>query len=155
MQERTKNDRIEEPVAQQVGQYPECFYRVSVKGVVLDSSGKVLLVREQNGHWDLPGGGVEHGESTSAALRREIQEELGRAAKLIDLELMHTQSEYLESRDAWQMRVIYSAAIDGPIVPSADVLEIKFENPDELLLSARRYDRQIGRWAFDCASRRP
>lgn len=52
-------------------------YRVVVKGLVCDSSGRVLMVQEHgSGLWDLPGGGLEHGESIEAALRREFREEL-------------------------------------------------------------------------------
>jgi 8-oxo-dGTP diphosphatase len=58
------------------GRYPACFYRVSAKAVILNSIGHVLVIQEKNGHWDLPGGGVEHGEDTDQALVRELREEL-------------------------------------------------------------------------------
>jgi 16S rRNA (cytosine1402-N4)-methyltransferase len=50
-------------------------------GVIL-SSGKVLLARRAPGRrhaglWEFPGGRVEEGESPSAALARELKEELG------------------------------------------------------------------------------
>ena len=35
-----------------------CFYRVSVKGIVADEQGRILLVRESDGTWDMLGGGV-------------------------------------------------------------------------------------------------
>ena len=37
-------------------------YRVSVKGLIYED-GKLLFVRERSDTWDLPGGGLEHGES--------------------------------------------------------------------------------------------
>ena len=52
-------------------------YRVAVKGLVRDQSGKLLFVQERSDSWDLPGGGLEHGENIVEALTREFQEELG------------------------------------------------------------------------------
>ncbi|MDO4712600.1 MAG: NUDIX hydrolase [Candidatus Saccharibacteria bacterium] len=51
-------------------------YRVTVKGLVRDCQGRLLFVRERGGAWDLPGGGLEHGEEIFNALRREFREEL-------------------------------------------------------------------------------
>lgn len=51
-------------------------YRVVVKGIVRDDDGRVLFVQERSNSWDLPGGGLEHGESLLDALSREFAEEL-------------------------------------------------------------------------------
>ena len=51
-------------------------YRVVVKGLVRDQSGKLLFVQERSDSWDLPGGGLEHGEDVTEALKREFLEEL-------------------------------------------------------------------------------
>lgn len=53
-----------------------CFYRVSVKGIVIDSQNRILLARESDGTWDMLGGGLDHGEDPITCLKREIQEEL-------------------------------------------------------------------------------
>lgn len=46
--------------------------------VVRDSCGCILLVRRgDDGHWELPGGRIEVGESASAAVVREVAEEAG------------------------------------------------------------------------------
>lgn len=54
--------------------------RVSVSAVVRRAGepGRILLMRRSdNGHWGLPGGYVEPGESVREAARREVREETG------------------------------------------------------------------------------
>mgnify|MGYP000968010150 CR=1 FL=1 len=56
--------------------YIPAAYRVTVKGLVRDNTGRLLFVRERDGVWDFPGGGLEHGEGLEEALRREFREEV-------------------------------------------------------------------------------
>jgi 8-oxo-dGTP pyrophosphatase MutT (NUDIX family) len=59
----------------------DCFH-LGVKGLCLNSEGKVLLVecqRKKSGekYWDLPGGRIQKGETVLGALQRELEEEVG------------------------------------------------------------------------------
>jgi ADP-ribose pyrophosphatase YjhB (NUDIX family) len=51
-------------------------YPVSVKGVVV-RDGRVLLLHNERGEWELPGGRLEIGETPEQCVVREIAEETG------------------------------------------------------------------------------
>lgn len=79
-----------------------------VAGALFDAAGRVLIAqrppgKHMAGGWEFPGGKVDDGESASAALQRELHEELGidvRAAEpLIAYE--HTYPERRVLLDLW------------------------------------------------------
>ena len=55
----------------------QCYYRVSIKGIVINGDGRILLSREDNGKWEMLGGGLDHNEDPVSCLKREIFEETG------------------------------------------------------------------------------
>jgi len=53
-------------------------HSVSVAGIVVSDDGRVLVIkRDDNGHWEAPGGILELDESFEAGVRREVLEETG------------------------------------------------------------------------------
>lgn len=68
---------------------PSTFYRVSVKALVFDREDRVLVIQNNDGTWELPGGGWEHTETLDQCLRREILEELGVDVTGIDTTTIH------------------------------------------------------------------
>ena len=72
--------------AELAGRSSDLPVRQGTRALVLDTDGRVLLVRFQDAFgswWSTPGGGVEAGESDEHALQRELAEEIG----LTDYEL--------------------------------------------------------------------
>lgn len=56
-------------------------YPISIKGVLIDD-GCVLLLLNERGEWDLPGGRPDPGEDHRTALAREVREEAGLAVEV-------------------------------------------------------------------------
>ncbi len=53
-------------------------FSVSVAGVVVDGYGRILVIRrDDNGAWQIPGGVLEFGEHLEAGVVREVHEETG------------------------------------------------------------------------------
>lgn len=53
-------------------------------GVVINHVGMVLLIRHKNGTWVFPKGHIEPGESKAEAAVREVEEEAGVQASVVD-----------------------------------------------------------------------
>jgi 8-oxo-dGTP diphosphatase len=53
-------------------------HSVSVAGIVVRDDGRVLVIkRDDNGHWEAPGGVLELDESFEVGVQREVMEETG------------------------------------------------------------------------------
>lgn len=105
-------------------------------GVVVER-GKVLLSRRKKGThlaglWEFPGGKVEPGEDPRAALRRELQEELGIVASVGEIAdvMFH---RYEEADKAVLLLFFHATREDGSPEPQAiDVAEVKWADASVL-----------------------
>ena len=60
------------------GHRVDCLYRVAFKALIYNEAGQILVVKEiDRMYWDLPGGGMDFGETTETSLARELYEEVG------------------------------------------------------------------------------
>lgn len=119
--------------------YPTTIYRVVAKAFITDQEGKVLVVKENQDFWSLPGGGLEHGESAHDCLVREIKEEIGIDDVHIG-EIAYSTTVYLDQRDFWMTWIVYRASITsnnftfGDGVTDARFIDIReLQNTDDLL----------------------
>ncbi len=54
------------------------LYHISLKALIYNDVGQTLVVKEINRtYWDLPGGGMDFGETIESSLKRELLEEVG------------------------------------------------------------------------------
>lgn len=70
--------------------------KLTVDAVVFDGDGRLLLIKRKSppfkGHYALPGGFVELGETVEQAVARELREETGIAAKVQQLVGIYSQA---------------------------------------------------------------
>jgi len=118
---------------------PNCYYRVSVKALILDEQKRFLLTLENKGWWELPGGGLDFGEEPSECLIRELKEEMG-------LEVIHinkqpsyfvtalNKSTALNKNGIWFSNIIYEVKVkDLNFTPSDECVKIQFFTKEEAL----------------------
>lgn len=122
----------------QAGKYPNTFYRVSVKALIRNDKNEVLVVKEHQDKWELPGGGLDHGESIHDGLKRELIEELGIQNEFSE-SFNKVVTQYMASRpdkelDFWKMSMYFDIAIEGAfeLSPTSEITEAKFM-PDSVL----------------------
>jgi 8-oxo-dGTP pyrophosphatase MutT (NUDIX family) len=81
------------------------MYPVSIKGILCAPTGEVVLLLNERGEWELPGGRIEVGETSAECLRREILEELNVAVtvgSLLDTYLFEViPGQTCIHRDLW------------------------------------------------------
>lgn len=91
----------------ELSQFPNTFYRVSVKALVKNTEGKVLVLKENQDTWSLPGGGLDHGEDPVTGVKRELKEELN--IELVgEIVPCCIKTFYLESKQTWLMWVVFA-----------------------------------------------
>ena len=112
---------------------PTTFYRVSTKALVLsEDRKKFMVVLEDNGYWELPGGGLDFPETPEQGLRREIQEEIG-----LEVTDIAKQPSYVlignNMKGIRSINLVYEVKLkDLNFTPSDECLEIKFIAPEEV-----------------------
>jgi 8-oxo-dGTP diphosphatase len=116
--------------------------RIAAYGVCRDADGRLLLARASSsltvrGRWFLPGGGVQHGESPSDSLRREMDEETGLAVVLGPLleVLSDVRTVPPDKTNLHTVRLIYQVdSWEGQLRPESDGTTdaVGWFTPDEL-----------------------
>ena len=115
---------------------PNCFYRLSIKALVFDETHtKFLIVQEENGKWELPGGGLDWGELPAEGLRREIKEEMGLAVKSIAAQPAYLLTKESTRKSCWIINAIYETELVSlDFTPSNECVGIHFVTKEQALI---------------------
>ena len=131
-------------------------YRVSVKALILSPEGNKFLAayKSEKKKWDLPGGGIEHGEDPHRAIVREIEEEMGLQVISISRAPVHCFTSQFDGgshHGEWYMNLVYRADVSDPknYKPSDECERWVYFSPEEAraLKVSTRYHvvQEVGR----------
>jgi phosphoglycolate phosphatase len=121
----------------------------TVGAVLHDAAGRVLMVRTHKwgDRWGIPGGKIERGEESTAALRREMREETG--LEIDDIRFVMVQdcieSAEFQRKEHFILLNYLARALPGEVVlndeaeayrwlPLAEALELNLNEPTRVLI---------------------
>ncbi|HSW99860.1 MAG TPA: NUDIX hydrolase [Patescibacteria group bacterium] len=111
------------------------YYRISIKGIVINDDGRILLSKEENGMWEMLGGGLDHDEDPIDCLRREIKEEAGLEVVYVSPSPKYfvTSPRVGKTITTYMANIIYEIRLkDLAFVPSEECQELRFFNTEEM-----------------------
>lgn len=114
----------------QYGSYPDSVYRVTAKAIIRKGD-KILAVWDKDGFWNLPGGGIDHGETVKVALKRELYEELGYEGTFT-YHYRDTLTYFSQRLNYCCMHLIFDVVLDSyRDTTGADSKKAEFINPEQ------------------------
>ena len=109
----------------------------AVSAIVPNDQGRILLIRRiDNEFWSIPGGGVEPGESVSAATVREVSEETGIDCEVTDVVGIYSDPNHVAVYDDGEVRQEFSICfrtrlIGGVVRTSDESSDVRFVPVEE------------------------
>ncbi|WP_051623449.1 NUDIX hydrolase [Clostridium hydrogeniformans] len=112
---------------------------VAVGGLIENEEGKILMMRNPDRGWEIPGGQVEPGETLTDALKREVKEETGIDIQVGELRAVHSNiAKRLQPDGVSPIGSIVSfgftgKAVSGELTTSDESLEVKWVHRENIL----------------------
>jgi ADP-ribose pyrophosphatase YjhB (NUDIX family) len=110
---------------------PQSCYRVSAKALIFDERQRLLVFKDKNGEWEVPGGGLDHDEDYQSCLKRELAEEVAAEVKHIGpLAFFYRQHDEPRLALAFPVELVANSGF----TPGADdLVEARFVSKEEFL----------------------
>jgi ADP-ribose pyrophosphatase YjhB (NUDIX family) len=123
----------------------DSLYRISLKCLIRNESGEVLVAKETGRKsWDLPGGGMNHGENITSAIARELSEEVNLKGNFKYKTIAVDEPKKLTNRDIWQIRRVLAVKPENLVFNNGkDSDETAFMDPKSFENSESEDERKI------------
>lgn len=121
------------------------LYRISMKCLVRNERGEVLVVKESGrSWWDLPGGGMDHGEDIRSTIAREMEEEVTMEGDFEYRIIGADEPKHLNDHNFWQLRLIFEVTPKNmTFTPGDDGDEVAFISPENFKDSDHWAERAV------------
>jgi 8-oxo-dGTP diphosphatase len=113
-------------------------FRIGVYALVFDEEQHVLLAHRRDiDWWNLPGGGMEHGETVEEAVRREVREETG-----LEVEVKYLVGVYSKPQKQEVVLTFNCRATGGILAATEESRACRYFAPDDLPVNTLPKHRQ-------------
>ncbi len=85
--------------------------KITVRAIVPDDTGKILLIKQLGRFWLYPGGSLEEGETPTQAVVREVREETGLEIKVV--RLLWCQEAYNSEMNTYSLVLVFLGRVTG------------------------------------------
>lgn len=121
------------------------LFRLSAKSLIVNDEGNIFVVKESGrGWWDLPGGGMEHGETIKGCIARELYEEVSLTGSFTYETLLVEDARMLRRANLWQVRLTFVVKPEEMVfAPGEDGDEVAFLKPEYFKQSDTITDQKI------------
>lgn len=117
--------------------------------------GKILLVKERNGKWSLPGGWVDVLETVKTNTEKEVKEEAGLDVEAVSLIAVQDRNHHNDPPYAYNVCKVFVLCElkGGAFVPNIETVESGYFDLDELpMLATEKNNKEQVAMCFKAAS---
>jgi 8-oxo-dGTP diphosphatase len=103
------------------------YFRIAISALIFDGGRVLLALRRDIGWWNLPGGGMEIGETVEDAVRREVFEETGLVVEIGQLVGVYSKPQKQEVVLTFRCLVV-----GGTLIETEESRECRYFSPMDL-----------------------
>src|SRR5579875_1714973 len=112
-------------------------FRIGVYALIFDEGRVLLALRRDIDWWNLPGGGMEAGETVEEAMRREVREETG-----LEVVVERLVGVYSKPQKQEVLLTLRCQVVGGTLTAAQESRECRFFMPNELPVNTLPKHRQ-------------